>query len=70
MHSQFVSHPFRELLERVRLPAGVMKQWNVERLEIYFYWTSIFMMDMNKAHVIEIESAKILSDLEGHENAK
>ena len=47
-----------------------MKQWNVERLEIYFYWTSIFMMDMNKAHVVEIESAKILSDLEGHENAK
>ena len=51
-----------------------MKQWNGERLEIHFYWTSVFVMGMNLAHVafmpLRLESAKILLDLKVQENAK
>ena len=44
MHGEFISHSFQELLEEERILVGVMKQWNGERLKIYFYWASIFMM--------------------------
>ena len=37
MHIQFISRPFRELLEGKKLLADAMKQRNGERLEIYFY---------------------------------
>ena len=69
-----MSRPFRKLLERRSLLLGVMKQWNGERLEIHFYWTSVFVMGMNLAHVafmpLRLESAKILLDLKVQENAK
>ena len=52
MHSQFILHQFRKLLQGGKLLLGVMKQWNGERLKPYFYWTSIFIMGMNKAHVL------------------
>ena len=52
MHSQFISQPFRDLLEGERLFVAVIKQQNGEKLEINFYWTSIFMMGMNKAHML------------------
>ena len=52
MQSQFISQPFRDLLEGERLFAAVMKQQNGEKLEINFYWTSIFMMGVNKAHML------------------
>ena len=29
-----------------------MQQWNGEKIEINFYWTSMFMMGMNKADVL------------------
>ena len=52
MQSQFISQPFRDLLEGERLFEAVMKQQNGEKLEINFYWTSIFMMGTNKAHML------------------
>ena len=37
MHNQFISRPFRDLLEGERLLVAVMKQCNGEKLEINFY---------------------------------
>ena len=71
MQSQFISQTFRDLLEGETLFAAVMKQQNGEKLEINFYWTSIFMMGITKSTYvafIRLESAKILSGLESHEN--
>ena len=37
MQNQFISQPFRDLLEGERLFEAVMKQQNGEKLEINFY---------------------------------
>ena len=37
MQSQFISQPFRDLLEGERLFVAVIKQRNSEKLEINFY---------------------------------
>ena len=47
MRIQFISRPSQNLLEGERLLVTVMKQWDGKKLEF-----SIFMMDMNKAHVL------------------
>ena len=47
-----ISRPSSNLLEGEKLLVAVMKQWSGEKLEISFYWTSIFMMGMNKVHVL------------------
>ena len=46
------SRTSRNYLEGERYLVAVMKQWNGEKREINFYWTSIFMMGMNIAHVL------------------
>ena len=68
MHGQFISRPFRELLEIERLLVYVMKQWNGERLDFFFFLISIFMMGIFMS--LRFQSAKILFGLEGHENPK
>ena len=48
-----------------------MKQWNGEKLEINFYWTSIFMMGMNKADgLLWFDLNLSDSVLQGHKDAK
>ena len=47
MHIQFISRPSRNLVEGERLFDAVMKQWDGKKLEF-----SIFMMGMNKTHVL------------------
>ena len=61
MHNQFIPRPSRDLLKGEMLLVAV-KQWNGEKLQINFYWTSIFMMGMNKAHVLGFDSTWICKD--------
>ena len=49
---QFISRPSCNLLGGEKLLVAVMKQWSGEKLEISFYWTSIFMMRVSKAYVL------------------
>ena len=65
---------FKSILEiagRRKVACRCIKQWNCEKLEIYFKWVSIFIMGYEQNTFVifmslRLESAKIPWDLEGH----